>query len=246
MPLRESEAIVLRSFPMGEADRLVSFLSRSSGRLRGVARGARRINSRFGSSLETLAYVRIWFYERETRDLVRITQGELIESFHGAQRAYSSTLALALISEITESVVPEREAADPVFRLILLSARAIAQGAGIWPSLAYFALWMVRLAGWLPPLDRCQNCGNLLQARRAYETGAGEIVCGDCRIGGREIDLRALAIGDRMLGQKPQEILNMQQELLPARDLLRYLVDVIERHSERKLATWKMLLAEAA
>ena len=81
MPLHESEAIILRSYPLAEADRLVSFLSRSMGRVRGVAAGARRPKSRFGSTLERLSYVSIWYYERETRDLVRINQCEIIESF---------------------------------------------------------------------------------------------------------------------------------------------------------------------
>ena len=90
MPLKESEAIVLRTFPLGEGDRLVSFLDRQSGRVRGVARGARLPKSRFGSTLEMLAYIRIWYFERETRELVRINQCELIESFMDVQRDYSS------------------------------------------------------------------------------------------------------------------------------------------------------------
>src|SRR5271169_7175210 len=97
MPVRESEAIVLRSFPLGEADRLVSFLSRTEGRLRGVARGARRTKNQFGSTLEILSHVRIWFYERETRDLVRISQCELIESFMGAFSDYASGVTLSLL-----------------------------------------------------------------------------------------------------------------------------------------------------
>ena len=86
MPLHESEAIVLRSYPLGEADRLVSFLSRAMGRVRGVAAGARRTKSRFGSTLERLSHIRIWFFEKETRDLVRISQCEMIESFLDAFR----------------------------------------------------------------------------------------------------------------------------------------------------------------
>ena len=88
MPLRESEAVVLRSYPLGEADRLVSLLSRSMGRIRGVARGARRPKSRFGSTLETLSHIQVWFYERETRELVRINQCELLESFLDVQKDY--------------------------------------------------------------------------------------------------------------------------------------------------------------
>src|SRR6202171_4229469 len=130
MPLKESEAIVLRTFPLGEGDRLVSFLDRQSGRLRGVARGARLTKSRVGSTLGMLAYIRIWYFERETRELVRINQCELIESFMDVQRDYASAIGLALVSEITDSVLGEREAADAQFRLILLTARAIKQYGG--------------------------------------------------------------------------------------------------------------------
>lgn len=105
MPLKESEAIVLRTYPLGEGDRLVSFLDRQAGRIRGVARGARLTKSRFGSTLEILAYIRIWYFERETRELVRINQCELIESFMDVQRNYASSVALALVSEITDSVL---------------------------------------------------------------------------------------------------------------------------------------------
>src|SRR6202050_2966074 len=110
MPLRESEAIVLQSYPLGEADRLVSFLSRSIGRVRGVASGARRTKSRFGSTLERLSHVRIWFFEKETRQLVGINQCELIESFLNAFRDYAVCIALAILSEVPEAVLPDREA----------------------------------------------------------------------------------------------------------------------------------------
>src|SRR5208282_3683165 len=96
MPLHESEAIVLQSYSLGEADRLVSFLSRAMGRVRGVAAGARRPKSRFGSTLEPLSHIRIWFFERETRELVRVNQCEMIESFLDAFGEYTSSVALAL------------------------------------------------------------------------------------------------------------------------------------------------------
>jgi len=117
MPLHESEAIILQSFPLGEADRIVSFLSRSMGRMRGVAAGSRRPKSRFGATLERLSHIRLWYFERETRDLVRINQSELIESFLDAFRDYAAGVALALFSEITEAVLPEKEPSDPNFRL---------------------------------------------------------------------------------------------------------------------------------
>src|ERR1700731_229077 len=122
MPLKESEAIILRTFPLGEGDRLVSFLDRQAGKLRGVARGARMPKSRFGSTLEILSYIRIWYFERENRELVRINQCELIESFLDVQKDYQAGVYLALMSEITEAVLGDREAADPQFPLLLLAA----------------------------------------------------------------------------------------------------------------------------
>src|ERR1700687_1997535 len=153
MPVKESEALILRSYPLGEGDRLVSFLDRQAGRVRGVARGARLPKSRFGSTLELLSYIRIWYFERENRDLVRINQCELIESFLDVQRDYQAGIGLALISEVTEAVLGEREVADSQFRLLLLTARAIRSRGASPVVLAYFCLWTVRLGGWLGPLD---------------------------------------------------------------------------------------------
>ena len=119
----------LQRYALGEADRLVSFLSRTMGRMRGVAAGARKPKSRFGSTLERLSHIRIWFFERETRELVRISQCEMIESFLDAFRDYPSSVALALFSEITEAVLPDREPSDANFRLLLLAAQAVKRTA---------------------------------------------------------------------------------------------------------------------
>src|SRR5271154_7231580 len=112
MPARETEAIILKTFPLGEADRLVSFLGRASGRIRGVAAGARRVKNRYGSTLEILSHVRLWYSEKETRELVRIQQCELLESFHKSQSDYQLSTGLAVASEVSEQVLPERETAD--------------------------------------------------------------------------------------------------------------------------------------
>src|SRR5207247_11348137 len=80
MPLHESDSIILKTYPLGEADRIVAFFSRDYGTLRGVANGARRMKNRFGASLEPLAHARIQFFEKENRELVRIQSAELIDS----------------------------------------------------------------------------------------------------------------------------------------------------------------------
>jgi DNA repair protein RecO (recombination protein O) len=246
MPLRESEAIILRSYPLGEADRLVSFLSRSTGRLRGVARGARRTRSRFGSTLEPLSHIRIWFFERETRELVRINQCELIESFLEAQRDYACGVGLALVSEVTEAVLPEREPADASFRLVLVTARAIQRRAGIALPLAYFGLWTVRLGGWLPQLDRCARCGRAVVAEGVFGSPmfAG-LACANCRRPGmRTISAAALALAGRILLEKLEHLAEEDWPAAPLDELNTYLLDLIEHQIERKLTTRRMLEAK--
>jgi DNA repair protein RecO (recombination protein O) len=241
MPVRESEAIILRSLPLGEADRLVSFLSRTEGRLRGVASGARRTKSRFGSTLEIFSHIRIWFYERETRDLVRINQCELIESFLDVQRDYSAGLVLAVASEITEAVLGEREQAETHFRLLLAMARAVQAGAKPPLALAYFALWTIRLGGWLPRLERCAQCGAELGGA-AYASERRGLVCANCRLPGqRVISAEALGIARRMLKERLDDFKGDSFSAPAVMELKEYMLDEVEHHAEKQIRARKML-----
>lgn len=241
MPLKESEAIVLRTYPLGEGDRLVNFLDRQAGRIRGVARGARLPKSRYGSTLEVLAYIRIWYFERETRDLVRINQCELLESFMDVQQDYPSAVAIALVSEVTDAVLGEREAADAQFRLILLTARAIRTNGPSKVVLAYFCLWTARLGGWLGPLDRCSSCGRSVKEESAFHSPSqAELYCADCRENwSRQISKEALSIGRVALSGTLERLLGEKPNTDAVREILSYALDVLEHHIEKKLISRK-------
>jgi DNA repair protein RecO (recombination protein O) len=252
MPLHESEAIILQRYPLGEADRLVSFLSRTMGRVRGVAADSRKTKSRFGSSLEKLSHIRIWFFEREARDLVRISQCEMIESFLDVFRDYPSSVAFALFTEITESVLPEREASDANFRLLLLAAQTVKRTGKAELPLAYFTLWTVKLGGWLPPLDRCAFCGKGLaeDAPAYFAPSASALACGKCRKPGmRAISAAALSAARKMLGQRLDRLNNdPASEAIgarPARELTNVMLDVIEHQIDRKLKSRELLESPA-
>jgi DNA repair protein RecO (recombination protein O) len=243
MPLKESEAIILRTFPLGEGDRLVSFLDRQSGKLRGVARRAMLPKSRFGSTLELLSYIRIWYFERETRELVRINQCELIESFLDLQKDYQAGVYLALMSEITEAVLGEREAADPQFRLLLLSARAIRTNGPSPAILAYFSLWSVRLGGWLGSLDQCAQCGRAFAHEAAYASpGSSGLFCTECREEGMKmISQVALSVGRTALSGTLERLLEGNPSLPGSNEISGYALDILEHHIERKLVSRQML-----
>jgi len=243
MPARETEAIILKTFPLGEADRLVSFLGRESGKLRGVAAGARRLKNRYGSTLEVLSHVKIWYVDRETRDLVRIQQCDLLESFHKAQSDYGLSTGLAVISEISELVLPEHEIAEAMFRLILLAAREIDR-AGNWAlPLSYFAFWTVRLGGWLPQFDRCAACGSAFDGGVAYHSrwNAG-LLCEKCRGSGMQpMHLDARQLGERFAGERLDRIGNPPPLEVAVKELREASLNWIEHHVERQLKTRELL-----
>ncbi|HYL86365.1 MAG TPA: DNA repair protein RecO [Candidatus Angelobacter sp.] len=243
MPARETEAIILKTFPLGEADRLVSFLGRSSGRLRGVAAGARRLKNRFGSTMEVLSHVQLWYVERETRDLVRIQQADLLESFHKAQSDYSLSTGLAVISEISELVLPEHEVSEAMFRLILLAVREI-ERTGDWQlPLSYFAFWTVRLGGWLPRFDRCAACGAAFAAKPAfYDAHHAGLFCEKCRrLGMRAMPHEARELAERFANERLDRIAYDKELQQSAGELREGSLAWVEFHLEKRLATRQRL-----
>jgi len=243
MPARETEAIILKTFPLGEADRLVSFLGRASGRIRGVAGGARRVKNRYGSTLEILSHVQIWYVEKETRELVRIQQCELLESFHKAQSNYELSTGLAVISEAAELVLPDHEVAEPMFRLILLAAREI-ERTGDWAlPLTYFAFWTVRLGGWLPRFDRCSLCGAEFGTGAAYhapwEPG---LLCEKCRRPGmKPLHLEARQLAEQFTNERLDRIEIPKDSSKTLSELREAALNWIEHNSDRKLKTRELL-----
>ena len=243
MPARETEAIILKTFPLGEADRLVSFLGRASGRLRGVAGGARRVKNRYGSTLEVLSHVHLWYVERETRDLVRIQQAELLESFHKSQSDYSLSTGLAVISEVSELVLPEHEVSEPMFRLILLAVREI-ERTGDWTlPLSYFAFWTVRLGGWLPRFDRCVASDTPFGTKPAFfDAHEPGLFCEKCRRSGmKPLHVEARNLAERFAGDRLDRIeyeKSMQASVMELREAA---LGWIEHHIERRLPTRELL-----
>lgn len=243
MPLVESDAIILRSRAYGEADKLVSFFCRGRGRLRGLAPSARRSRRRFGAALEPLSHVRLWFYERETSELVRLSQAELVEANWETRGELERSLALGQVVELAELLLPEREPADRAFRLLLAVLEGFKRGESLWLPLTYFQLWMTRLAGWLPALDTCGGCRRPLGEEPAYASiERGLLVCRRCRRSGlRQISPASRADALAMLGNPLRKLPVEGWDRRRVRELGRYLLDVIEYHSEKKLTTRELL-----
>jgi len=247
MPLAESEAVILRSSNFGEADKLVSFFSRTLGRLRGVAPNARRSRRRFGAALEPLSHVRLWFFERERDDLVRLSESELIEPFYDARGDFERSVALNQVAELSDLLLPEREPAERSFRLLLAVLRGFRQAESVWLPLTYFQLWMVRLAGWLPSFENCMQCRRALGDEPAYANPTtGKLFCSRCRKpGARLLGAPACRDAAAMLTQPLDKLAAEGWDRRRAAEIQALLLDIIEFHAERKLVTRELLYEKA-
>jgi len=253
VPARVSEALVLRTYPLKEADLVVSFLTRDQGKLRGVAKRARRPKSPFGAGLERLSYVRMSYFQRETRELVNLDSCELIRSQFDLVSDYRSGVALDYFAEVSEQMLPAAEPNEKFFRLLVavldyLRPAGEAESAGrAWCAVTYFSLWALRLSGWLPELHVCLGCGTVLDdpesPERAYfSRGQAGLVCGHCRrmpgFGGSwELGAESRAIAAEMLRRPVAQLSQGRWTSSTGADLRRFLVQQIESHAERRLVT---------
>ena len=147
-----SESFILQTYPFREADLVVSFFTRDQGKLRGVARRARRPKSSFGSGLERLSHATVSYYQKENRELVSLNSCELLHSQFALAANYESSVALDYFAEVTEQLLPPNEANERHFRLLIAVLEYLRAAGNVWTTATYFGLWAVRLAGFLPDL----------------------------------------------------------------------------------------------
>ena len=155
---------MLRTFPLKEADLIVSFFTRDHGKLRGVANRARKPKGCFGSSLERFSQVQIHYTARENRELVRIDHCDLQHSQFELSRVYSTGVALDVMAEISEHLLPLAEVNEKYFRLMgrVLEFMRLRGESGLWQALTYFEVWAVRLSGFLPEVPLSAESNEIL------------------------------------------------------------------------------------
>src|SRR5258708_27120388 len=135
MALKESEAIVLRTYPLRESDLLVTLFTRMEGKVKGVARAAMKSRRRFGGALEPLTYVRAFYDDREGQELARLDSCEVIESPMASEVRYPAAAALAHVAVVLDELMPDREASDAVFRLSVAVLQELRRSV-VWVPLA--------------------------------------------------------------------------------------------------------------
>jgi len=182
VPLFTADALVLRTYPLGEADRIVVFLTRDRGKKRGVARAARRSRRRFGGALEPLTEVRLSYYETERRDLVRRDYAEPRRSpLARVARETGESGALEYVgyfAELLDEWAQEADADERLYRLGATTVEALSAGTPVEPLARYFEYWLLRLQGVYPESDGSVSApaeAFLAAARRSGPADAGRL-----------------------------------------------------------------------
>jgi DNA repair protein RecO (recombination protein O) len=181
MPVYTSEALILRTYKLGEVDRIVVFLTRDRGKKRGVAKGARRSRSRYVGALEPMTRAGVAYYEREQRDLVRLNYVEPLRSPLAALTA-EALGHVGYFAELIDEWAPEAHADERLFRLGSSMVDAIAAGGPVDPLARYFEYWLLRLQGVYPALS-CAGCGAPLKDGAVMPPREHVLVCRRCAPG---------------------------------------------------------------
>jgi DNA repair protein RecO (recombination protein O) len=259
MAVLTSEAVVLRTWPVHEADLIVSFFTRDYGRLKGMAKAGLKSRKRFGGALEPMTLARAWFAEKPRQELVRLDQLEIMRSPLSAPVDQARMAVLSFFAETLDEMLPERDPQDTVFRLLVsvleqtqavqpetgqpATLTAEASTSGPWMALTYFSLWMTRLMGLLPDLAHCMICGEALRAGEVYfHHYADGLVCGLHRGGSASaLSADSWQFAQRMLKSPVAAFAGEPWPRRRGQDLRRFTLQALERHLEKKLRTGEAL-----
>lgn len=165
MGLVETEGIILKSYSLAEADKIIVLLTQNEGLVRGVAKGAKRLKSRFGGGLEPFSVVNLTYFQKEERELVSISQVELVQSyFQSASEPHFLQKFSYLVDLLTE-FAPPHDPNETLYRMAKICLETAAEIPESLDSIAlYFELWILRLGGYLPDWNRCDECRRALNS----------------------------------------------------------------------------------
>lgn len=159
MALIETESLVIKNYNLAEADRIVVFLTRDHGVVRGVAKGAKRLKSKFGSSLEPFSVVKLEYFQKDSVELVSIQKAELLQSYFAAAANPDFLQKFSYLGDLLVAISPPHDPNETLYRMVKAAIETASADAECLLSVGvYFELWLLRLAGYMPDWSKCDQC----------------------------------------------------------------------------------------
>lgn len=233
MGLVDTEAIILRTYNLAEADKIVVYLTRCCGIRRGVAHGARRLRSKFGAALEPFTLINLSYFEKEGRELATLKQTEIQRSYFELGRTVEVAMAMASVGALVLDFAPPHEPNENLFRLLSASLETLADKPESSAAIkCYFEVWTLKLSGFMPATHVCTDCHrHFTEAENTYFNAESKLR-GECCSHGR----------GELLSANTREVLRAALRLHPCEFAHRWISYTVESRAET--AQWTRRLIE--
>ena len=260
MPLYTTDAIVLKSINLGEADKIVTFFTRRYGKIQGVAKGVRRTKSRFGASLEPLTYINLIYFGKEHTNLYKINTSDILEPFNKLKEDFDKLKKSLFICDIVNSTLKELDVNLKIFELFLNTLKIINRAKEtekVDILLDIFSLRFLSASGFTPKLNNCIYCNKILSfnstlhtphsalsERLGFHISKGGVVCKGCLNGSEDVVRINSGIINFMKKAISMNISNLDRLSMPykmERELHKIIYDYINIHIDRKLKSYDLI-----
>ncbi|PKL49879.1 MAG: DNA repair protein RecO [Nitrospira bacterium HGW-Nitrospira-1] len=235
--LQRTEGIVLKTNLFGEADLIVTYITKDYGIIKTFAKSPRKVKSKFGSSLEPLTHSKISFWGKEDSSLPRLVQSDIVYPFHSLRSSLGCFLKVSEILELTLNFLPERDANNRVYSLLLNTLRAMEMDCRTELLLLFYKLKLLDFAGYLPMLNSCGRCG---RKGNIFYLSSGTVLCNRCAkdsAPSKSLSPAVISLWMNLLGWD----MNKLGRIKPAEKILQELTALIDEHvkyiTERTLRT---------
>jgi DNA repair protein RecO (recombination protein O) len=232
MSLFETEGIILKTYGLSEADKIVLFLTETQGLVRGVAKGAKRLKSRFGGSLEPFTIVQISYFQKEDRELVSISQIELVRSYFEIICEPHILGKFSYLVELIIEFAPPHDPNEKLYRMVKVCLENAVNSPEFLNIITlYFEFWLLRLGGYLPGWENCDICKRQFTANETtFLQTDFHLFCSNCRKGSNQ----------NIISSEQRYIYKIAQKYAPD-NFIRFTANHIESVNELSIVLKKML-----
>ncbi len=213
MSLIETEALILKNYSLAEADKIVLFLTRTHGLVRGVAKGAKRLKSRFGSGLEPFSVINLEYFQKEERELVSVRQIELKNSLFEKASNVENLKTFSYLADLLSEFAPPNEPNELLYRMTVACLET-AEEKNLAKLRLYFEVWLLKLAGYLPLWNNCDDCKRQFSPdENAFLVVSFHLCCINCQKnrGNNLVAFQQRAIIRQVLSISPSDFFDLAQ-----------------------------------
>lgn len=214
MSLIETDALILKNYSLREADKIVLFLTKTNGLIRGVARGAKRLKSRFGSGLEPFSVIKLSYYQKEDKELVSVRQIELQKSLFEKASQVENLKTFAYLAELLTEFAPPNEPNELLYRMTVACLET-AEEKNLAKLRLYFEIWLLKLGGFLPTWNNCEACNRQFSPEEnAFFITNFHLQCFDCQKnrGNWIVNAKQRAIVQQVQAISPSKFFELNQD----------------------------------